>query len=639
MANITVPPVQISNPDYSLITNIQRPPIIDVGAGFNETFAAGQERRLQREQQQQQFQAEREFKEKQLAQQHEEWIAELGIKQDALTAQASKLSQQADRKDLEEMGTISTTILMADPTQKNQLYQQAKAYAAQKGTDISSWPDTFGPQADQLLKGFSVLSGEALRIGGKGRAPAATVTTPEGTQVQVGGEQGAAAGALGIFPGQEQQQISQPALIDKQKQENAAIKQSYEDSLAASSEQQSAQNAQSSLEFLAKENVALGPQSGNASGIYHGAKESLLQNPRSAEINKALKVLDSYGAQQKGRLRKTVIGTGPMSDAEQKILQEVVPSRSSTIEQNRALLSLGNAERARVIELNKFLTAYRGKHGTLDGAAGQWQAFADENPIIKDQNKLTLNTANIGGWEPYLEKGFAKGNVYVAPNGVRGDIKQLDEAASKAGMTRSEFIKKYNLSPTHKPSKQEEPTKPKEEPLNGQLQSNNLPLDEPKVKKVAAKQINTAYQLASSYLGKSERDDKIMLATTFHRMLGSPIDPRKVPWCAAFVNSVEKAAGRKGTGSLAAKSFLNYGTPTKLPTQGDIVVLNSPSRGSAFGHVGFFAGFTDNGRSVKILGGNQNDKVSIKKYPVALVAGYRTVPSAGALQLAFSDSR
>lgn len=104
------------------------------------------------------------------------------------------------------------------------------------------------------------------------------------------------------------------------------------------------------------------------------------------------------------------------------------------------------------------------------------------------------------------------------------------------------------------------------------------------------------------------------------------LNPEATPWCAGFVGSVLNASGVKGTGSLSARSYLNYGQPTSKPTMGDIVVL---SRGNdpKLGHVGFYAGTDENG-NVKVLAGNHNDSVGVGSYPSSRVLGYRVPPSA-----------
>lgn len=133
--------------------------------------------------------------------------------------------------------------------------------------------------------------------------------------------------------------------------------------------------------------------------------------------------------------------------------------------------------------------------------------------------------------------------------------------------------------------------------------------------------------IAKQYLGQNENQNTQTLGSFFQKSLGQNIDPRVTPWCAAFVNSVLASSGMKGTNSLAARSFLNYGQSVDNPSNGDIVVLsrgNDPQKG----HVGFFAGFEnrDGQQFVKILGGNQNDGVNVKSFPASMVLGYRSPP-------------
>jgi uncharacterized protein (TIGR02594 family) len=108
------------------------------------------------------------------------------------------------------------------------------------------------------------------------------------------------------------------------------------------------------------------------------------------------------------------------------------------------------------------------------------------------------------------------------------------------------------------------------------------------------------------------------------------LDPSVTPWCAGYVGSVLNASGLKGTGSLAARSYLNYGTPTDKPSVGDVVVLSrggDPSKG----HVGFYAG-QDRAGNPLVLGGNQDNSVSIKAFPSNRVLGFRRPPTGQQVQ-------
>lgn len=111
--------------------------------------------------------------------------------------------------------------------------------------------------------------------------------------------------------------------------------------------------------------------------------------------------------------------------------------------------------------------------------------------------------------------------------------------------------------------------------------------------------------------------------TSFLQRSNPNLDPKTTPWCAGFVGSVLNASGMKGTGSLAARSYLNYGQPTKTPNVGDIVVLNTMNDPNK-GHVGFYAGTNQDG-TIKVVGGNQDNSVSTKSFSPNIVLGYRSV--------------
>lgn len=116
---------------------------------------------------------------------------------------------------------------------------------------------------------------------------------------------------------------------------------------------------------------------------------------------------------------------------------------------------------------------------------------------------------------------------------------------------------------------------------------------------------------ASRFIGMNERKHTNSLQKI------TKVNPRKTPWCAAFINGILKRNGKKTTNSAAAASFRNYGKRVTKPVKGDIVVMR--------GHVGIFMGFvTKNGkRYVAVLGGNQSNSVKVSYYPVKRVVAYR----------------
>lgn len=96
-----------------------------------------------------------------------------------------------------------------------------------------------------------------------------------------------------------------------------------------------------------------------------------------------------------------------------------------------------------------------------------------------------------------------------------------------------------------------------------------------------------------------------------------------VAWCAAFVGAMLKRAGYKGTGSLAARSYLKWGESiAERDIQiGDVIVL---ARGNSTwqGHVFFAAGKPRNG-FIDGLGGNQQDAVNIQRHRLTKFLGAR----------------
>lgn len=133
-----------------------------------------------------------------------------------------------------------------------------------------------------------------------------------------------------------------------------------------------------------------------------------------------------------------------------------------------------------------------------------------------------------------------------------------------------------------------------------------------------------ALDVAETMLNKHERQDRQEL-TRFLAVPGQSVDPQTTAWCAGFVNAVLSKTGMVGTGSLMARSFLGWGAPVSNPGPGDVVVIK---RGEApFGHVGLYVGKNQDG-TIRVLGGNQSDRVSVANYATKDVLGYRRVLNA-----------
>jgi uncharacterized protein (TIGR02594 family) len=144
----------------------------------------------------------------------------------------------------------------------------------------------------------------------------------------------------------------------------------------------------------------------------------------------------------------------------------------------------------------------------------------------------------------------------------------------------------------------------------------------------------TAYDLAERFVGVKEVSGPVSNALVLAMLrLDEPWPTHdEVPWCSAFVNFVCWMLRLPRSKSLRARSWLTVGTPVHVlgaVVGFDIVVL---SRGSMVmappatvldgpGHVGFFAGAE--GDMVSLLGGNQNNQVSVSQYSTSRILGIR----------------
>ena len=132
---------------------------------------------------------------------------------------------------------------------------------------------------------------------------------------------------------------------------------------------------------------------------------------------------------------------------------------------------------------------------------------------------------------------------------------------------------------------------------------------------------NPAYK-AANYLGFTERTHRAEL----RELTG--VDPVRTEWCAAFVNAVLEESNIPSNNDhaypLTARAFLDWGISVETPRPGDLVVFPRGNQGWQ-GHVGFYIRSTDiDGQEhYYILGGNQNNKVSIEIYPARRALGIR----------------
>jgi uncharacterized protein (TIGR02594 family) len=89
-------------------------------------------------------------------------------------------------------------------------------------------------------------------------------------------------------------------------------------------------------------------------------------------------------------------------------------------------------------------------------------------------------------------------------------------------------------------------------------------------------------------------------------------------WCAAWLGSKLKRAGKPFLKSAWARDYLKYGHKLDEPVAGCIAVTD---RGRGFGHTFFVLSWTDT--TVTGVGGNQGDQVSVATFDRDKVLGWR----------------
>jgi len=126
------------------------------------------------------------------------------------------------------------------------------------------------------------------------------------------------------------------------------------------------------------------------------------------------------------------------------------------------------------------------------------------------------------------------------------------------------------------------------------------------------------------YIGMNEYNDRVAIKN----YVG--VDPKHYEWCAAFLNAVLEESNMENLhdtnhqAPLLARSFLDWGISVDIPMAGDIVVF--PRGNSEWkGHVGLYLNTVyKNGKEYyRILGGNQNNAVSIDLYLAKKALGIR----------------
>lgn len=94
-------------------------------------------------------------------------------------------------------------------------------------------------------------------------------------------------------------------------------------------------------------------------------------------------------------------------------------------------------------------------------------------------------------------------------------------------------------------------------------------------------------------------------------------------WCSVYMSSCAKSVNLERSTSLLARSWLEVGEVIESPQTGDLVIFWREKQKSWQGHVSIFLSEDPVTHQIYCIGGNQDDKVCVKPYPVEQVLGYR----------------
>jgi uncharacterized protein (TIGR02594 family) len=141
-----------------------------------------------------------------------------------------------------------------------------------------------------------------------------------------------------------------------------------------------------------------------------------------------------------------------------------------------------------------------------------------------------------------------------------------------------------------------------------------------------------AYQIAKTRIGVKEVPGDVHnpeIVKWFGEVGHSWVQDDETAWCAAFFGAMLEEAGLPSTRKLNARSYLDWGRPVNFAdaVPGDCVVFWRSSPSSWQGHVGFYAGITNDRLNIKVLGGNQGDRVSHALYAKSRLLGVRRYPA------------
>lgn len=137
------------------------------------------------------------------------------------------------------------------------------------------------------------------------------------------------------------------------------------------------------------------------------------------------------------------------------------------------------------------------------------------------------------------------------------------------------------------------------------------------------KQFPEWLEIAALEIGQTEipgRDHNARILE-YHQATTLKATDDETPWCSSFVSWVMLKAQLPSTMSAAARSWLRYGV-SNSEQLGSIVIFSRPTSNNPMsGHVGFL--WWSNQREIIVLGGNQNNSVTLSPYRKSQLLGVR----------------
>ena len=128
----------------------------------------------------------------------------------------------------------------------------------------------------------------------------------------------------------------------------------------------------------------------------------------------------------------------------------------------------------------------------------------------------------------------------------------------------------------------------------------------------------TNYYLLTEVPGEQHN---LTILNFFNEIGHTWVQTDETAWCAAWVAYLAKINGIEYSEKLDARSWLNVGQNIPNPAPGDIVVFWRKSLTDWRGHTGLYMG-QEHGH-IHCWGGNQNNQVNIKTYPINRLLGFR----------------